>query len=101
LGGGAYANVYMVERLKDKGQFAMKIIEYRKKKFTEKEKANMISEIGLLKLHKSDNICSCVEAFDYKNCAFIIIELMAANITKILERTDLIYSENIAKFICH
>ena len=67
--------------------------------FTEKEKANMITEIGILQLHKSDFICSCYEAFDYKNCAFIIIELMDANITKILERRDKLYSENIAKYI--
>ena len=48
LGGGAYATVYKVIRKSDEREFAMKIIKYKAMNFTEKEKANMITEIGIL-----------------------------------------------------
>lgn len=62
----------------------MKIIKYKQLGLSEKEFANMHLEIGLLQFYKSDNICHCIEAYDFRDCAFIVLDLMDLNITEIL-----------------
>ena len=66
-------------------------------KLTQKEMVNMIQEIGLLRLHKSPNLVNCIEAFDHKSSAYIVMELMSHNITRLLNATEL--SENACKYI--
>ena len=59
----------------------------------------MVTEVGLLQIHSSPYICCCIEAFDFKSCAFLILELMSKNVTAILDSTKLQYTENICKYI--
>jgi serine/threonine protein kinase len=48
LGQGGFASVRRVTRLSDNEEFAMKVISYKSMRFTQKEMASMITEIGLL-----------------------------------------------------
>lgn len=59
----------------------------------------MVSEIGILQLLGSNNIVSCIEAFDDGTCAFIILELMEANLTCLLCNIKVKFDENSIKFI--
>lgn len=47
--------------------FAMKKIKYAQQKFSEREKANMVTEIGILQMYETPYIVNCIEAFDYEN----------------------------------
>ena len=79
----------------------MKAVPYKQegKVFSEYEKKMLTNEIGLLQIHKCPNICQCFEAFDYKNCAFQILELMEENIYHILKCDEIKLSENVCKYI--
>ena len=48
LGKGAFGEVHKVQRMSDDKVLAMKLINYEELKMSQKEKANMIQEIGLL-----------------------------------------------------
>lgn len=85
LGQGAYASVSQVARIADGKQFAMKLIKYKELKLTSKEQENMITEVGILQIHPSANICRCIEAYDFKDCVFLILELMSKNLTALME----------------
>jgi hypothetical protein len=63
----------------------MKLIKYKELKLTSKEQENMITEIGLLQIHGHPNICTCIEAYDFKDCVFLILELMSKNLTALME----------------
>ena len=58
-----------------------------------------MTEVGILQIHNNPNICHCIEAYDFKDCVFLILELMSKNITAILEKTSLAYSENVCKYV--
>lgn len=60
----------------------------------------MISEIGILQIHKNDNICTCIEAFNHLNCVFMILELMDKNLTALVPRfMTKGYTENMCKYV--
>jgi hypothetical protein len=64
----------------------MKKIKYGELRFSEKEKANMVTEIGILQMYETPYIVNCVEAFDANNCAFIVLEMMEKEMTKLTDR---------------
>jgi len=59
----------------------------------------MHNEISILQVHKADHICYCLEAFNWKNTAFLVIELMESNITSFFDHVDNDYSENMVKYV--
>ena len=77
----------------------MKKIQWAKKRLSEKEKAGLLTEIGIMKQNETPYIVNCIEAFNYKGTVYIILELMESRITNLLNRADLIYSENIVKYV--
>jgi serine/threonine protein kinase len=98
LGEGGYACVAFVTRKSDGHKFAMKIVNYHAMDFSAKEMENMHNEIGILQVHKADHICFCVEAYDWKKSAWLILELMEDNITSFFD-VEVDYSENVCKYI--
>ena len=64
----------------------MKKIEYAKMRFSEREKANMVTEIGILQMYETPYIVNCVEAFDDKKVAYIVLEMMEKEMTKLTDR---------------
>jgi p21-activated kinase 1 len=98
LGEGGYACVAFVTRKSDGHKFAMKIVNYHAMDFSAKEMENMHNEIGILQVHKADHICYCVEAYDWKKSAWLILELMEDNVTSFFD-VEVDYSENVCKYI--
>ena len=49
-------------------------------------------------MHKAGHICYCIEAFDWKKAAYLILELMEDNITSFFD-VEVDYSENVCKYI--
>jgi len=76
----------------------MKIIKYKQLNLSDKEFKNMNLEIGLLQYLVHDNICSCIEAYDWRDCAFIVLDLMDLNITEFC-RPEVKYTENVCKYV--
>ena len=101
MGRGSYATVHKVSRKEDNKMFAMKQIKYAQQKFSEREKANMVTEIGILQMYETPYIVNCIEAFDFQDTAYIILEMMEKNMTCLLDRNDLDYSENIVKYVLY
>jgi serine/threonine-protein kinase CLA4 len=95
LGSGGQATVYKVERLADKKQFAMKLMQYS----TQKIKEQIINEIGLMQLNKGDSIVGCEDVFDYKGRYWVIIGLMEGCLTDIITVAETKYTENICKYL--
>lgn len=46
----------------------------------------MVTEIGILQMYETPYIVNCVEAFDANNCAFIVLEMMEKEMTKLTDR---------------
>ena len=59
----------------------------------------MVTEVGILQLYETPYIVNCIEAFDFNDTAFIVIEVMEKNMTSMLDRFDLLYSEKVIKFV--
>lgn len=97
IGSGGQAAVYKVERLSDKKQFAMKLMQYGSTKVQEQIK----NEIGLMKLNDGESILRCIDVFDFKGRYWIIVELMSGGLTDIILNLNLGYSENICKYILY
>ena len=44
----------------------------------------MKNEVALMKMNNGDSIINCIEAFDFKNRLWIILEMMDSALTDIL-----------------
>ena len=71
LGEGAYSKVYLVHRLKDNIDYALKKVKIGK--LEEKEKQNALNEIRILASIKHPNIVQYKEAFLEEDCNYLFI----------------------------
>jgi len=61
----------------------------------------MKNEVALMKTNDGDSIIKCVEAFEFKQRYWIILEMMESALTDILIQTGCTYSENFCKYVLY
>lgn len=66
LGSGAYSNVYLVRRLSDNTEYALKKVSMRG--LGEKERQNAVNEVRILASINNANVISYKEAFVDDDC---------------------------------
>ena len=87
-------SVFKCERLVDRKKFALKLAEPK----TQQDKANVVNEIGIMKLGACANTLKCSQAFFYKNRFWIILELMDSSFTSMLTEMEGSYCEEFCKY---
>jgi len=101
LGKGSSATVYEVTRIEDGKILAMKMIKYEEQRFTEKQKDDLKTEVRIMKQYKTPQIVNCIEAFDFKSCAFIILEKMHSPVTALSQSQQCPLTEPCVKYILY
>ena len=92
---GGFSKIFKVLRQEDQQHYALK--------FTcpadETAKRELINEIGVMRSVHSDYIVRCVDAYDYSDRLWIILEMMEAGaLTKIILDRRGYYSEHFCKY---
>jgi len=99
LGAGGFAKVFLVKRLTDNAQFALKFMEPK----NEKERALIRNELAVMtKCKDNDNVIKCYDAYDYKSRLWFFLEFMDAGcLTPIVEERKGKISENVCAYILY
>jgi len=86
-----------VQRKSDNRVIALKFIQNLK---DEREYKLMYNEVGLMKMCKNNNIVlEVLDAYEYKSCLWIFVEIMDDALTPVIARMHTTYSENCCKYI--
>ena len=80
VGSGGFAQVFKVKRNCDGKFFALKLMEPK----DEKQRIMMKNEVAIMKMNDGDSIINCIEAFNFKDRYWIILEMMEGALTDIL-----------------
>ena len=97
LAQGGFAKVFLVKRLADEKQFALKFIEPKNKQ----DYNNIKNEVAIMMLCKEQyGIIRCIDAYDYFEKLWVFLELMDVGaITECLEEKKGDIDEKGCKYI--
>lgn len=95
---GGFARVFEVKRKSDNKICALKYVEVS----SQKERENVLNEVGIMMKCKTDTVVECYETFEYKKRLWIFLEMLNGGaITPFLEEQAHKLSENICKYIAY
>ena len=99
LGAGGFAKVFLVKRLTDNAQFALKFMEPK----NDKERALIRNELAVMtKCKDNDNVIKCYDAYDYKSRLWFFLEFMDAGcLTPIVEERKGKIPESVCAYILY
>ena len=74
IGKGAFATVYLAERLLDKKMVAVKAFSKERQYASEKGKESLINEINLMRAVNHENVIKIEGVFETRNSIYVILE---------------------------